>query len=205
MINYFIIKALKKILRHAIRGYLQLSPPPSDTFQGEEGRIVGIELLPFRSRVYIKLNASHWDVIENHQGDVDTLISGYPWTMAEASLRQGPVLDKFFQGKLHITGDIALGEKVQKALQSMSIDWEEQLSKVTGDVVAHQLCRGLRGASRYVRHGKEAWRDNITEYLQEEVRCFPSALEVNEFLDEVSEMRLQADRLAARIARLETS
>ena len=35
-------------------------------------------------------------------------------------------------------------------LGELDIDWEEELSRYTGDVVAHTLCSGARQARRFV-------------------------------------------------------
>ena len=55
-------------------------------------------------------------------------------------------------------------------LGELDIDWEEELSRYTGDVVAHTLCSGARQARRFV--GRELCRSQrqVAEYLTEEAR-----------------------------------
>ena len=85
----------------------------------------------------------------------------------------------------------------------MDIDWEEQLSKLTGDVIAHQLGNGARRIGTLLKHGRRTLQQDIGEYLQEELRVLPSRIETENFSSDVTRLSIDADRLAARIRRLQ--
>jgi ubiquinone biosynthesis protein UbiJ len=74
---------------------------------------------------------------------------------------------------------------------------------VIGDVAAHQVASFARGVLDWGRKASTAFAGNVAEYLQEEGRDVPARVEVEEFLEGVDQLRESADRLEARLARLE--
>ena len=101
-----------------------------------------------------------------------------------------------------IDGDVETGQAFKGILDAMDIDWEEQLSKFTGDVIAHQLANGVRRAGTVLRHGRHTLEQDVGEYLQEELRVLLSRIETENFSHDVTRLNMDADRLAARVKRL---
>jgi ubiquinone biosynthesis protein UbiJ len=85
----------------------------------------------------------------------------------------------------------------------MDIDREEQLSRLTGDVIAHQLGNTARRTASALRHGRRTLEQDLGEYLQEELRLLPTRIETENFSTDVSRLVMDTDRLAARIRRLQ--
>jgi ubiquinone biosynthesis protein UbiJ len=104
---------------------------------------------------------------------------------------------------VRIDGDNQSAQRFSKALASLDIDWEEQLSHVTGDIAAHEIGRGVRAALHEGRRVASTGRENLSEYLTEEARLLPHRLEIEDFLAEIDTLRDDSERLAARIALLE--
>ena len=108
-----------------------------------------------------------------------------------------------FSGDVTITGDVETGQAFKAILDDMDIDWEEQLARLTGDVIAHQAGNMARRTRRVLRHGKAALEQDLGEYLREELRVLPARIEVENFSADVDRIRADTDRLAARIRRLQ--
>jgi len=106
-------------------------------------------------------------------------------------------------GEIQISGDVALGQAFQRILEQVQIDWEEALSRVTGDVIAHQMARAARHAAGWSRHAADTLQQDAAEYLQEEARLLATRPEVERFLDAVDRLRGDAERLGKRLDRLE--
>ena len=105
-------------------------------------------------------------------------------------------------GEIVIEGDVGVGREFQTILARLDIDWEEQLSRVVGDVVARRLgglWEGLRAWSG--RTGDVLLRDG-GEYLQQELHLLPPRQAIEQFLHAVDLLREDVDRLAARVERL---
>jgi ubiquinone biosynthesis protein UbiJ len=84
-----------------------------------------------------------------------------------------------------------------------NIDWEEPLSKLFGDSVAHEVGRGVRGLVSWARVASETFSSDLGEYLREERRLTPTQLEVDDFTAHVDRVRDDVERLELRIARLD--
>ena len=133
-------------------------------------------------------------------GDVDTLLTGSPLGFARLGLDSRE--DALFQGAVQIEGDTEIGQQFQDIIAASDWDWEEQLSKVTGDIVAHQAGKLLHQVQRFARDSSNTFADNSSEYLQEEAQLLPTRVEVKYFLDDVDLLRSDVDRLNARVDRL---
>jgi len=131
----------------------------------------------------------------------DATIRATPFDFAE-TLRMERKEEQVFKGKITLDGDTRLAQRFSDILAMLEIDWEEQLSKLTGDVAAHQLGGMLRGFQRWARRNQRMMRDNLGEYLTEEKQLLPTAFEVAEWRGEVDCLRDDVDRLAARVVRL---
>lgn len=107
-----------------------------------------------------------------------------------------------FSGGVEIRGDVELGRRFKEILGSIGIDWEEQLARIVGDVAAHQAGNLVRGIAAWGWGVLDSLSRDMVEYLQEERHQVPPAAEIDAFLSDVDQLRIDADRLEARVRRL---
>jgi ubiquinone biosynthesis protein UbiJ len=146
-------------------------------------------------------------------GRIDIDADGSPDT-ADASLAGSPIAllsmvgpgaaERMRGSGIRISGDAEVAQRFRDLLQQAQPDFEEELSRVVGDVAAHQLASLARGFLDWGRKAADSLGVNVAEYLQEEGRDVPTRTELDEFLEAVDKLREAADRLEARIARLES-
>ncbi len=105
-------------------------------------------------------------------------------------------------GEIQISGDIELGQRFQRILESIDIDWEEQAARVVGDVAAHQLGNAVRGLGRWSAQSLRTLGEDASEYLREETRLLAPRAQVESFLRAVDVLRDDVDRLEKRMAHL---
>ncbi len=98
-----------------------------------------------------------------------------------------------------IEGNIHIAESILKFFSDLNIDWEEELSKYSGDVVANQAGILASRFKQYYSQNSKQLEAMITEYLQEESGLLPTTFEINEFIDAVDQLRLDTDRLDAKV------
>lgn len=108
-------------------------------------------------------------------------------------------------GSVHIEGDAEVAQAFSELFAHARPDLEEELSRVIGDVAAHQVGTAARSAVSFARRAGQTFIQNVSEYLQEEGRDVPSRVEGEEFLADVDKLRDAVDRIEARIARIERS
>ena len=103
----------------------------------------------------------------------------------------------------NLSGDLAVAERYSQLLKLARPDVEDEIAKWVGDVPAHALGEVARGVGAWLTRAAGALRMNAAEYLQEESRALPAALEAEAFYSDVERLRDDVERTAARLARLE--
>ena len=106
-------------------------------------------------------------------------------------------------GAVHIEGDAEVAQTFSELLKNARPDLEEELSRVIGDVAAHQVGNAARSALAFGRRAADTFAQNVAEFLQEEGRDVPTRTEAEEFMAGVDKLREDADRFEARLQRLE--
>jgi ubiquinone biosynthesis accessory factor UbiJ len=188
----------------ALNGYLRLDANTLQRLGALSGKVIAIELRGLDLTFYL---LPHADGIRI-EGELDAVapdawLSGAPLSLA----RLGVVKHEkgtLFSGDVEIRGDIELGQRFKAILDGIDIDWEEHVSRVTGDVIAHQAGNMARRALQWGRDTLDTVSRDVVEYLHEESRDLPTRSEVGEFLEKVDTLRLDVERLEARVQRLQS-
>jgi ubiquinone biosynthesis accessory factor UbiJ len=107
------------------------------------------------------------------------------------------------RGAVRITGDAEIAARYRELFALARPDFEEEASRLLGDVPARRLSLLAGGARAFIARMARTAGENLAEYLTEESRDLPSKAELEEFLLGVDQLRETADRVEARLARLE--
>lgn len=188
-------------LESAVNRCLRLDPATHRRVAQLSGKIIALELRGLNVTFYMLPHAGGIDLLGDYAGTPDTVISGAPFSL----LRLGFGEDErrlLFEGAVEVRGDMELGQRFERILRGLDIDWEEQLSRILGDVAAHQLGVMWRGARGWGIQGSNNLRRDVRDYLQEETHYLPRPEEVDAFTAAVDVLRADADRLAARVRRV---
>ena len=105
-------------------------------------------------------------------------------------------------GAVRIAGDTDIAERFQQLLSLARPDAEEELSRVIGDVAAHQVGNTARDLASWASRAAQSLGRSLGEYLQEERHDLPTRVEVDEFLADVDRLASDVDRAEARLRRL---
>ena len=106
---------------------------------------------------------------------------------------------------LHISGDAEIAAAFMDILKAARPDLEEELSRFTGDVAAHQVGNLVRDARDFASRTVRTLRANSSEYLTEEARQLPPRSEVDGFYADVATLRDDVERVAARLQQLSSA
>ena len=188
---------LHAVVEIAFNRYLALDPEAEGQLKPLEGRMVGVELSGTRIDLYFLFTAGGVKVFDALDEEPDTLLRGSPAALARLA-REGAA----GAGTVEIRGDVDLARRFENLLGSIEIDWEEQLSHLTGDAAAHHLARTARGLFQWAREGGERFQRNVADYLREESRLAPRREEMELFSRAVETLRDDVERLEARLKRL---
>ena len=103
---------------------------------------------------------------------------------------------------VHTAGDSTMAVDFGNVLQNLRWDAEEDLSKVFGDVLGHRIASF--GADLFAQQKQAALSlaANFTEYWTEERPLLAKRQHIAAFINQVDQLRDDAERLEKRVARL---
>jgi ubiquinone biosynthesis protein UbiJ len=134
----------------------------------------------------------------------DATIAGSPPALLTLMLRRRsarhPPADS---ARPTVQGDAEIASLYQQLFAAARPDVEEELSRLMGDTAARRVAQFAQRTAAWTRSIRNTAGANIAEYLQEESRDLVGKYELEEFLQGVDAARETADRLEARISRLE--
>jgi len=190
------------LLEDALNRLLRLDSGASSRFGDLGNKVIRLRITganPFE--IFVLPSETGLRLREHHEGAPDVTLAGdFPVFARFALRRVAP--DVVAAGELQISGDIDLGQRFQRLLESIDIDWEEQAARVLGDVAAHQLGNALRDLRHWSKQALQTLRLDTTEYLQEESRLLPSRARAELFREAVETLRREAENLEKRFERL---
>jgi ubiquinone biosynthesis protein UbiJ len=167
-----------------------------------EGRALSLVLEGTPLTLFFRVADGRITIDTRDAGVADATLSGSPISLLSLA---GPGAEDRLRGlSIRIAGDAEVAQRFRDLLQHTQPDFEEELSRVVGDVAAHQVANVARGFFSWGRKAADSFSTNVAEYLQEEGRDVPSRVEVEEFLEAVDQLREATDRLDARLSRAES-
>lgn len=194
-----------KALQTAINQALNLDEHMPEKLQALNDKVIEMIISPLNVNFYIQFQDSQMLLLDEYEGTPDTIIHSNPIGLIRLSLLPASKARSLFNDKIRMSGDIELGQKVKKLFDELDIDWEGHLAHFTGDVVAHQIGSFLRKGMEIKKQFSTSMQLNMTEFLQEELRVVPSKNELDDFFNDVDELRLSVERLQAHIHQLMNS
>jgi ubiquinone biosynthesis protein UbiJ len=104
--------------------------------------------------------------------------------------------------EIHSEGNAELLEEIFFLSRNMRWDAAEDLSGITGDVVAERLVQTVHSAQRHMRAAAENLSLAAAEYLTEESPLLAKPQHISAFMQQVDTLRDDVARLEQRIDRL---
>ena len=187
---------------NAVNKALSLDPFTAKRLTALAGRVIAIHIDAPALDLYILPDEHGVMLMSRYEGRPDLKLSGDIGAFVRLAAQDRADKQGIPPG-ISIEGDANLASQLQAIIAGLDLDWEEQLSRLTGDTVAHQTGRLVRGAAAYVRETSGTLGMNLEEFLKEETRFLPQRFEVDEWVADVDRLRDDAARLEARVQRLE--
>lgn len=195
MASTFTIAALasaEKMLNAALR----YDPATRIGLARLEGKILAVQISSPAINVFVMPMDDELRLMGNWDGDVDTRISGS--LIALAQLAQTEIHNLKDSG-VTVMGDLNLLADFQRLVKNLDIDWEEMLSQFTGDIIGHQTAQLIRAKFGWAKDRAQSAQRLTSEFLTEELKTLPGKPELNDFYQQVDDLRLAVDRAAARV------
>lgn len=109
--------------------------------------------------------------------------------------------EKVFK-QAHISGNADFADSLGFVLRNLRWDFEEDLSRLIGDIAAHRIAGLLTGLFAWQRETAARLGENLSEYLAEEQGVLLRPPEMAAFAEDVRQLRQDLGRLEQRLERL---
>ncbi|PWQ97025.1 ubiquinone biosynthesis accessory factor UbiJ [Leucothrix pacifica] len=193
---------LLALLERSLNAYLRLDGEAFSRSQSLQGKIIALHIKNLDWTLYCLAGAEDIQVMSEYGGEPDATISGSIGSLIRLNQSEDSA-SAMLESDVEIKGELQVAQAFSRFLSEASIDWEEMLSRVVGDIPAHQVGNFVRSGNEWVKESAESMKLNTSEYLSEESRLVVAEAELDEFIDDVDELRMAADRLEARINALQ--
>ncbi|TXH70552.1 MAG: Sterol-binding domain protein [Thiothrix sp.] len=200
-----VLDALTMPLEAAFNAWLKLDEKTHGSarqrLQALQGKLIHLRISNPGFDLYFLPTADQVRISANYDAPPDVSIQGS--ALALMRLAQAEDSGKaMLENGIKIEGDLGLGTEFSKILREIDVDWEELLAQTVGDTVAHQAGQLARNTKGWLDQSAQAMRLNTQEYLQEEARLLPAEAELSYHYEQIDQLRMDADRLEARLNRL---
>ena len=110
--------------------------------------------------------------------------------------------DRLINSDIDLSGDSEFAIALTGLIENLDLDWEALISPLVGGLLAHQLGSGVRSLMRWGKQTFNTQKVAIKDYLETEAGQLASAEKINDFANEVDDVKMAADRLSARFEQL---
>lgn len=186
-------RALLGLLEAAANKAIEADPDIIPKIIKLDKKVVSLHIQGIDLNCFVVINNSQLIFLDSYAGYADVTISAPPFALASMALSGKP-----HQG-VHFTGDTHTAQRFQGLLQSLDIDFEEILSGSIGDIAARQVGLLSKQVSSWLSRSGESLNIATRDYLQEEAAYIPTKIETTNFSNDVDNLRMDIDRLEARV------
>jgi ubiquinone biosynthesis protein UbiJ len=107
------------------------------------------------------------------------------------------------ENKLDFDGDLQIARNMSELFVGLNIDIEEILSKHLGDIAAHHAMQSVDSFGQFIKHQHTLAMQALSDVILDEKPIGVRPIMLENYIQEVSDVRDTAARLEARLAILE--
>lgn len=197
-----LIELVAPTIETVVNQVIKLDPDASKALLPLDGKVIKFELTDVKQSLYFVIDEERILVKATVDEETNTNAELQGKTLAFFNLIQSEEQTPLFKGDVIFSGEIKTAQKFQNFFESLDIDWEEHLSQYTGDIVAHELFKAGKSFHHWALDTFDTAKQNLSEYLRFEANATPASIELENFYDQVADLKSDVDRLEQRINRM---
>lgn len=196
-----VLSVFGRLLESVLDRAISLDAETRDRLSALEGRAIGMSFKG--TGLAMRMVVDHGRLrIGPADSDTSALsLAATPGTLLSMLLRRGDEA-AMAPGQIDISGDAELARRLEQIATRFAPDVDEAFSRAFGDVVGFQLARQFRRSLTWMQRGARDLATDSVEFLRDESRDLVARPELDDFLDEVDQLRDRGDRLEARVRAL---
>lgn len=158
-------------------------------------KVIKVDLLSTPFEFYIKIIDRKVLLTKSHENEANTTIIGTPLAIFAMNADEPITGIK----NVEIFGDANTGQFFAKWLKNLKPDWEEAWCDLLGDGMGVRVSNVVSGILDFGKKFKNSMLQNTHEYLVEESRDLIAPSEMEDFLDDVDDIKADTARLEQQI------
>ena len=186
---------LKQLSTHIIQHLLAQNEWAAPMLQPFASQSVQLNFVLFKTSLVILENGSM--AIAGQTNVPDATI-----TIPPSLLLRLMAKDESAKLQIKVDGDTHLATALAKVLSHVRWDYEDDLSKLTGDVSAHKIGEFTRQSVSTVKNTAINLAEMLSEYWQEEKPLLAKKRHIEQFNTEVDTLRADVERMEKRLNKL---
>lgn len=180
----------------SINHLLRAAPWALEKLVSHAGKIVAVKLGPVALRFAVMASGELCVAEPGRDADVSIDI---PPSLLLRAMTQG----RTAFNDAAISGDTGFAQDLAHVAGNLQWDYEEDLSKLVGDIAAHRIGSTARGVSGWAKESTDSFLQMAKDFWTEERPTIAKSQEVAAFVAAVDELRDATARLEKRIELLE--
>ena len=196
MANTLILAGLETLINKT----LPLDPVAEHRLTELDGKSVAVLTTnpSVKATLYIIENKIH--IHQELDAKASALITGPVPALAKQMMSSE---DFSIGGPVEVSGDMALVSELHNIARQLDLDWEEPLSGILGDPLAHQVGQVGRGLFRWAKQSTQHFFQEASTFIRDDAKTVANKEELNEFFDDIDTLSMDVDRLSQRIQQLQ--
>lgn len=165
-------------------------------------------LAPFAGET-VELRAAPWPAIRwtiRADGEVEDAAPGAEPALVVALKPEAPAAllrgEEHFLRAIDVSGNARLADEVMALARNLRWDFEEDLSRLVGDVAAHRIAEAARAFADWQRDAARRLGEALADYAGEEAKLVASRRELEALARGTADLRDALERLEQRMRRL---
>ncbi len=193
-----VLSVLGRLLESVLDRAISLDPETRDRLFALEGRAIAMTFKGTGLAMRIVADDGRLRIGPADSGSSALSLAATPGTLLSMLLRRGDE-SAMAPGQFDISGDAELARRLEQIATRFAPDIDEAFSRAFGDVIGFQLARQFRRSLTWMQRGAHDLATDSVDYLRDESRDLVARPELDDFLDEVDQVRDRGDRLEARV------
>ncbi|WP_145127193.1 SCP2 domain-containing protein [Pseudomonas sp. URMO17WK12:I11] len=189
---------------HGLNRVLRMDSTALPRLAALEGKVIEIDCRQPAMQVFILPDEQGLMLASAWEGEVDCRLCAPAASLAHLALSRNKTA-VLHSPHVALHGDTAALLDLFGILQDLELDWEYELQKWLGPVPTALIAGHIRLRTRWTRQGLARLSQSLSEYLAEESRTLVGKREAEAAFSELDAMKVDTERLEARILRLSRS
>ncbi|WP_223668738.1 ubiquinone biosynthesis accessory factor UbiJ [Kangiella shandongensis] len=195
-----LFELLAPTIETVINKVVKLDPEALNKLDRLEHKVIAFHFTDIEQRLFFIIDEGYILVKSDIEREAQAELSGN--LLSFFNLASNDNSDPIFKGEVRFSGEISTAQSFQNFFNELDIDWEEHLSQYIGDIAAYQFFKSGKSLHQWLSKTANTAQSNFSESLRFEAKAVPASIELENFYDDIADLKSDVERFAMRVERL---